>query len=69
MLIEPTGILVIDSINRYLELLSEGQRQEILDFTENLFTAMFLKKIGSLPPSKQCEVLDFIDYLIERIKD
>lgn len=68
-MIEPTGFPTIDSINSYLELFSDEQHQEVLNFTQILFIGMTIKKIKSLPPNKQCEVLDFIDYLIEKTKD
>jgi len=69
MVTESTGIPTIDSINGYLELLPQEQRQEIFNSTQGLFMAMLLKKIRSLPANKQCEVLDFIDYLIEKARD
>lgn len=69
MLIEPTGFPTIDSINGYLELLPEEQHQKVFDFTRNLFFTMLLKKIGSLPANKQCEVVDFVEYLIEKTRD
>ncbi|MBD1871671.1 DUF2281 domain-containing protein [Cyanobacteria bacterium FACHB-471] len=69
MLTEPTGFPAINSINSYLELLPEEQHQEVFDFTRNLFITMLLEKIGSLPANKQCEVMDFIEYLIEKTRD
>ncbi|MBM0742716.1 DUF2281 domain-containing protein [Phormidium sp. CLA17] len=69
MVTEPTGTPTIDLINSYLELLLEEQHQEIFNLTQSLFMTMLLKKIRTLPANKQCEVLDFIDYLIEKAKD
>jgi len=59
----------IGSINGYLELLPNEQVQEVFSFTQTLFITMILKKISSLPANKQWEVLDFTQYLIERMAD
>ena len=66
---ESTSDKAIGSINGYLELLSDEQIQEVFSFTQTLFITMILKKISSLPTNKQWEVLDFTQYLIERMAD
>lgn len=66
---ESTSDKTIASINSYLELLSSEQVQEVFSFTQSLFITMILGKISALPANKQWEVLDFTEYLIERMTD
>lgn len=66
---ESTADKTISSINGYLELLSGEQVQEVFSFTQSLFIAMILEKVSALPANKQWEVLDFTQYLIERMTD
>ena len=66
---ESTSDKTIASINSYLELLSSEQVQEVFSFTQNLFITMILEKISALPANKQWEVLDFTQYLVERMAD
>jgi len=66
---ESTSDKTIASINGYLELLSSEQVQEVFSFTQNLFITMILEKISALPANKQWEVLDFTQYLVERMAD
>ena len=69
MVMKPTNDSIIDSINGYLEVLPEEQHQEVLNFTQSLLTVTLRNKIKSLPADKQCEVLDFVEYLIEEVED
>ena len=69
IVMKSTSDKAIGSINGYLELLSNEQIQEVFSFTQTLFITMILKKISYLPANKQWEVLDFTEYLIERMAD
>lgn len=63
-----TGEPAIELIIDYLELLSEEQHQEVINFVQYLLIDAILEKTRSLPSNRQCQVLDFVDYLAEKSK-